>query len=134
MSTSTTPQLSEQQLRREKLVREWFVVSDTQALDRYADYLAEDIEFIFANSEAVRGVQTVVGLGEQMKGALKSAIHDLRFVRHGVDGSMTVEMWVIYTRLDDRQLRLPAAVVFEFDEDDKIAKYRIYVDQDDLYA
>lgn len=133
MST-TTPQLSEQQLRREKLVREWFVVSDTQALDRYADYLAEDVGFIFANSETFHGVQTVVGLGEQMKSALKSAIHDLRFVRHGVDGSMTVEMWVIYTRLDDRQLRLPAAVVFEFDEDDKIAKYRIYVDQDDLYA
>lgn len=134
MTSSTPTQLTEQQRRREEFVRDWFVVSDTQALDRYPEFLAEDVELTFANAEAFRGVQTVIGLGEQTKGALKSAIHDLQDIRHGTDGSVTVEMFVDYTRLDDRELRIPAAVVFEFDGDGKIAKYRIYVDQGDLYA
>jgi ketosteroid isomerase-like protein len=132
-TTSITPDAAAE--ARARALREWFEVSDRQEFDRFGEFLADDIEFIFGNAEPLHGLDAVLAVGEQMQGALKAVVHELRHIHHGIDGrTVAVEVWTTYTRLDDRQLRLPAAVVFGFDDDGKIAQYRIYIDQADLYA
>jgi ketosteroid isomerase-like protein len=99
----------------------------------FANYLADDAVFRFANADEVVGKDNI----ESTLGAFYDAIKALSHERQGLweaDDSTVVWSDVTYTRLDDSQLTVPVVTIIRRNDDGLIVDYRIFMDATPLFA
>lgn len=119
--------------RREAQVRAYFHASDSGEFDKAREMLAPDVVFRFGNAEEKHGAESVAAGRKRLREVVADVEHDVRAVHVSGDGRYaTAELEMTYRRHDGRSIEVPACVVFGFDGD-RIAEYRIYVDQEDLH-
>jgi limonene-1,2-epoxide hydrolase len=109
-----------------------FAVADTLDVDNYVTYLAPDVYFRFANAEPITGREAV----REAVGHFFTTINGLHhtIVQEWHDADMIIQQLdVTYTRLDDKQVTLPAINLLRM-SGDTVADYRIYVDLTPVYA
>ena len=109
-----------------------FAAIDSQDIEAFAAFLAEDARFRFGSSPPVTGrraiAEAVAGFYESIAGLS----HDVHLFM--VEGSTIVcEGHTTYTRHDGSTVQVPFANVFDM-EGDKIRDYKIYADLAPLYA
>ena len=102
---------------------------DAKAL---ASYMAEDCVLRYANADEVVGRDAI-------EEAIAGFFSTIKGIGHNVVGEWNVEDTTIvqfeatYTRMDDRQVTVPAVTIYHRDGD-LIDDYRIYVDLAPVYA
>ena len=107
------------------------VVDAGDAAD-FVDLLTPDAQFRFGNSPAIIGADAIRSVVAGFFAAIASSRHELLDVWS--DGATAVcEGVVTYTRHNSSSLSVPFANVFEL-KGDKIASYRIYIDNSALFA
>jgi ketosteroid isomerase-like protein len=110
------------------------VLADVDRMDAtaFASHMAEDCVLRFANSDEIVGRDAIeaaiAGFFTTIKGLSHRVIDEWE-----VDETTIVQMEATYTRTDDRQVLVPAAVIYRR-RGDLIHDYRIYVDQTPVYA
>lgn len=115
-------------------IHEYFAVADRWEFDSFATYLSPDVKFRFGNNEPINGREDLVEFARQHKPMVKSVQHRLDHLITDVDQrTVVVELQVTYTRHDDGIKQYPATVVIEFDAEDLISRYRVYVDLAGLF-
>jgi ketosteroid isomerase-like protein len=109
-----------------------FADIDRMDATAFASYFADHGVLRFANADEVRGRGAIEAVIAGFFGTIKGLSH--RILGHWDVGDTTIiQAEVTYTRTDDGQVTLPAAVIFRRDGD-LIVDYRIYIDQTPLYA
>ena len=98
----------------------------------FLGFLTDDCEFRFGNGPAVAGHEAVGALVAGFLGAIGGTRHLLERTWDG-PGTAVAEGVVTYTRLDGSTLTLPFVNVFEL-RDGKVSRYRIYIDNRELFA
>ena len=99
----------------------------------FANYLADDAVFRFANADEVVGKDNI----ETTLGAFYDSIKALSHDRQGlyeVDDTTVVWSDVTYTRFDDSQLTVPVVTIVRRKDDGLIVDYRIFMDAAPLFA
>jgi ketosteroid isomerase-like protein len=109
-----------------------FAVADTLDVDNYVNYLAPDVHFRFGNAEPITGREAVRDAVGQFFTTIKGLQHTILQEWHDGD-TIIQQLDVTYTRLDDKQVTLPAINLLRM-HDDTVADYRIYVDLAPVYA
>jgi ketosteroid isomerase-like protein len=112
--------------------KDLFADIDRMDAAAFASYFTEDGVLRFANADEVRGRDAIEAVIAGFFGTIKGLSHQI-FEQWDVGEATILQGEVTYTRTDDRQVTLPAAVIFRRDVD-LIADYRIYIDQTPLYA
>ncbi len=119
--------------RWKQRITEYFTIADRWDFDSFGDYLSPDLQFQFANHPPFEGLDTMLGFAAKQKTLVSSVSHTLHSFHTDVDTrTVAVELTVRYVRLDNSVAEYPAAVVLEFDAEDLITAYRVYVDLSDL--
>lgn len=109
-----------------------FAAIDSKDAEAFVGFLTEDAVFRFGSAPAVHGRNAIRAAVDGFFGTIKACSH--KIARTLADGSTLVcEGEVTYRRLDDTEITLPFADVFEYDAD-LISKYKIYIDISPLYA
>ena len=110
------------------------VFADVDRMDAkaFASYLAEDCVLGFANADEVVGrdaiEEAIAGFFSTIKGLSHHIVE-----QWDVDDTTVVQLEVTYTRMDDRQVTLPAVTIYRR-AGDLIDEYRIYIDLAPIYA
>jgi ketosteroid isomerase-like protein len=114
-------------------VLEVLAAVDARDAARFANFIAEDGVFKFANAEPARGRAAIEAAVAGFFGTVRACHH--RLLRCWQDGgdALAMQGTVSYTRLDGRELTLPFVNVFVM-RGELIAEYLIYVDIAPLYA
>jgi ketosteroid isomerase-like protein len=110
------------------------VLADVDRMDAtgFASHMAEDCVLRFANSDEIVGREAIEAAIAGFFTTIKGLSH--RIVGEWEVGATTiVQLEATYTRLDGREVPVPAAVIYRR-RDGLIADYRIYVDQTPVYA
>jgi ketosteroid isomerase-like protein len=132
MAASTSPAPAPD---RAPVIRRYFAVADTGDYGELARFLHPDLRFRFGNAPPIEGVGQLKALGAQLGDLLAGLEHTVVRVISDVEGRYaTVELEVRYTRHDGRVVEVPSTGVFRFDAAGLIDEYRVYVDQEDLFA
>ncbi|ORW73713.1 hypothetical protein AWC23_06420 [Mycobacterium saskatchewanense] len=114
-------------------MREYFAAADRWDFAAFPDYLSPTLRFRLANNAPIEGLGEMIALAGRHKEAVKSVQHTLdRFAYDTDRRRVAVELTVSYVRHDDVKKSYPAAVVLDFDTDDLISGYRVFVDLSDL--
>jgi len=117
---------------RQEFGAKMFAVADALDVDNYVTYLAPDVQFRFGNAEPITGRDAVRDAVGHFFTTIKGLRHTI--VREWHDGDTIIQQLdVTYTRLDDKQVTLPAVNLLRMDND-TVADYRIYVDLAPVYA
>jgi ketosteroid isomerase-like protein len=117
---------------RKQWVRELYAAIDRKDNDAFVSKFATDIWVRFGNAEPVVG-------REANRAAFRRFFDAIRAIRHRIDhahylgDSIVLEFTVTYTRLDGREVTVPAASVFELDGE-LATRFQVYVDQTPLWA
>ena len=98
----------------------------------FVDLLTPDAEFRFGNSPAIIGADAIRSAVAGFFAAIASSRHELLDVWNDA-ATVVCEGVVTYTRHNGSFLSVPFANVFEL-KGDKIASYRIYIDNSALFA
>jgi ketosteroid isomerase-like protein len=109
-----------------------FAVIDARDVDGFVAALSLDAEFRFGNAPAVRGREAIRAAVAGFFAAIAGCRHRCRHTWNG-PGSAVCEGEVTYTRCDGKTVTVPFANVFEL-RGDRIAAYRIYIDNTPLFA
>ena len=113
-------------------VLEVLAAVDARDAARFANFIAVDGIFKFANAEPARGRAAIEAAVAGFFGTIRACRH--RLLRCWQDGdALAMQGTVTYTRLDGRELTLPFVNVFVM-RGELIAEYLIYVDIAPLYA
>ena len=110
-----------------------FADIDSMDAKLFASHLAEDGVLRFANASAVEGREAIEEALAGFFTTIKALRHEL-VEQWDVDGTTIVEVEVTYTRLDGDQVTLPSVVLMRRRGGELIDDYRIFIDQDPLYA
>jgi len=131
--TMNTAAAAEQAFRPDRVwwQRVLAVVDAGDAAD-FVDLLTPDAEFRFGNSPAIIGADAIRGVVAGFFAAIASSRHELLDVWNDAPTAVC-EGVVTYTRHNGSSLSVPFANVFELNGD-KIASYRIYIDNSALFA
>jgi hypothetical protein len=114
-------------------VREYFAAADRWDFAAFGDYLSPALRFRFVNSAPLEGLDAMIDFAGQRKNAVKSVQRTLeRLAYDTARRRVAVELTVSYVRFDDVKKTYPAAVMLDFDTDNLISGYRVFVDLSDL--
>ena len=106
---------------------EVFRAVDEQDFDAFTALLARDSRFAFGNQEPLLGIDAILAGNAAFFTMVQRTRHQVLHVR--TIGSTTVaETDVTYTRLDGKDVTLPACSIWDVDADGLITDYRVYVD------
>jgi ketosteroid isomerase-like protein len=117
---------------RERWVRETYAAIDRKDNDAFIGRFAPDVRVRFGNAEPVVG-------REANRAAFRQFFDAIRAIRHRIDhayyvgDTIVLEFTVTYTRLDGREVTVPAAAVWEL-ERELATRFQVYVDQAPLWA
>jgi len=103
---------------------------DPHALD---DVFAEDATMVFGNGEPLVGREAIAA----GCGAFLTTVRGLRhriLNEWAVDADTIAETEVTYTRLDGKEVSLPAVSIWRVRDDGLIADYRVFFDVAPIYA
>jgi len=98
----------------------------------FVDLLTPDAQFRFGNAPPVIGSEAIRAVVAGFFSAIGSSRHELLNVWHDA-ATAVCEGVVTYRRHDGSSLSVPFANVFEL-KGEKIAAYRIYIDNSALFA
>lgn len=110
------------------------VLADVDRMDAkaFASHLAEDCTLRYANNDEVVGRDAIEVAIAGFFSTIKGIRHHI--VEHwDVDDTTIVQLEATYTRMDDRQVTLPAVTIYRRGAD-LIDEYRVYVDLSPVYA
>jgi ketosteroid isomerase-like protein len=110
------------------------LLADIDRMDAkaFASYMSDDCVLRFANADEVVGREAIEAAIAGFFGTIKSLSHHV-FNEWSVDDATIIQFEVTYTRLDDRQVTVPAVTIYQRG-DGLIDDYRIYVDLTPVYA
>ena len=110
------------------------VLADVDRMDAkaFASHLAEDCLLRYANNDEVVGRDAIETAIAGFFGTIKGISHHV-VEQWDVDETTIVQLEATYTRMDDRQVTLPAVTIYRRG-DDLIGEYRVYVDLAPVYA
>jgi ketosteroid isomerase-like protein len=108
-----------------------FAVIDAGDAAGFVAFLTPDAEFRFGNAPVVVGHEAIHAAAAGFFSAIASSRHRLLCTWNGATTAVC-EGEVTYTRHDGSVLSVPFANVFEL-RGDKIAAYRIYIDNSSLF-
>jgi ketosteroid isomerase-like protein len=110
------------------------VFADVDRMDAkaFASHLAEDCVLRFGNAEELVGRDAIEAAIAGFFTTINGLSHEI-VNQWEVDQTTITQLEATYTRKDDRQVRIPAAVVWRRGGE-LIDDYRIYVDQAPVYA
>jgi ketosteroid isomerase-like protein len=108
-----------------------FAVVDRGDADSFIELLTPDAQFRFGNAPVIVGHEAIHAAVAAFFAAIASSRHRLRGTWNGA-GTAVCEGEVTYTRHDGSVVSVPFANVFEL-RADKIAAYRIYIDNSSLF-
>ena len=109
-----------------------FAIVDAGDADAFAGLLTSDAQFQFGNVPVITGHAAIQAAAAGFFAAIGSSRHRVLSIWNDARTAVC-EGEVIYTRHDGSQLTVPFANVFEM-RGDKIAAYRIYIDNSSLFA
>jgi len=113
--------------------RSTFAAVDAQDLDAIAALFAEDARLVFGNQEPLVGRDAVIAGNTAFFQLVRGLRHQL--LNEWTVGAETIaETDVTYTRLDGKEVTVPAVSIWRVDGDGLIVDYRIFVDQAPLFA
>ena len=105
---------------------------DAQDIPGVAGYFAEDAIMIFGNAEPLVGRRAIVEANEQFYTSITAIRHSIR--NEWTVGDTTIlELEVTYTRLDDKDVTLPAVSLWHT-TDGLITDYRVFYDPSPVFA
>jgi ketosteroid isomerase-like protein len=108
-----------------------FAVIDAGDAAGFVAFLTPDAQFRFGNAPVVVGHEAIHAAAAAFFSAIASSRHRPLRTWNGA-GTAVCEGEVTYTRHDSSVLSVPFANVFEL-RGDKIAAYRIYIDNSSLF-
>ena len=109
-----------------------FAVIDAGDAAGFAEFLTADAQFCFGNAPAVVGRESIRAAAAGFFAAIAHSRH--RLLRTWNDSATAAcEGEVSYTRHDGSVISVPFANVFDL-RGDKIAVYRIYIDNSSLFG
>jgi ketosteroid isomerase-like protein len=110
------------------------LVADIDSMDAksFASNLSEDCVLRYANSDEVRGREAIEQAIAGFYGTIGGLRHQVRN-EWSVGDTTILQFDVTYTRLDGREVTVPAVSIVR-SGDDLIDEYRIYVDLAPVYA
>jgi ketosteroid isomerase-like protein len=108
-----------------------FAVIDAGDAAGFVDFLAPDAQFRFGNAPVVVGHEAIHAAAAGFFAAIASSRHRLIRTWNGA-ATAVCEGEVTYTRHDGSVISVPFANVFEM-QGEKIAAYRIYIDNSSLF-
>jgi ketosteroid isomerase-like protein len=110
-------------------VAAYFTEADRWNFAAFPEHLATDITFRFGNLEPLHGLDTFLQFARAHQRQVASVAHTLKTFHADIEQrSLVVELDVHYQRLDRAYRSYPAAVALEFNNDDLITGYRVYID------
>lgn len=113
--------------------RTTFAAVDAQDIAALAALFAEDGRLVFGNREPLVGRDAVIAGNVAFFQLVQGVRHQLR--NEWTVGTETIaETDVTYTRLDGKEVTVPAVSIWRVDGDGLIVDYRIFVDQAPLFA
>ena len=116
---------------KQKFVREVFKAIDDMDAGRFADFMADDANFKFANLETVSGREQINEFAGGFFSSIDSISHDIAGVYKDEDAIVSHGM-VTYTRKDSSSLTVPFATIMKMN-DEQIKDYLVHVDASELY-
>lgn len=106
---------------------------DAKDIDRYGDFLAEDVVLMMNNAEPVRGrAQVITGLSAYWQ-SFGSLEHEPLAIL-GTDRAFALEALNHYTTLDGRAVTLRAVALTDRGPDGLATSVRLYTDTAPLFA
>jgi ketosteroid isomerase-like protein len=108
-----------------------FAIVDTGDANSFIELLTADAQFRFGNAPVIVGHEAIRAAAAAYFAAIASSRHRVLGTWNGA-ASAACEGEVIYTRHDGSVVSVPFANVFEL-RGDKIAAYRIYIDNSTLF-
>jgi ketosteroid isomerase-like protein len=113
--------------------RSVFDVVDAMDLNAVAALFAEDATMVFANGEPMVGREAVVAGNTAFMSTIKGLRH--RLLNEWRVGATTIaETEVTYSRVDGKDVSLPAVSIWSTREDGLIVDYRVFVDLAPVHA
>ncbi|MDT7668005.1 MAG: hypothetical protein QOC74_788 [Pseudonocardiales bacterium] len=113
--------------------RSVFDVVDAMDLNAVAALFAEDATMVFANGEPMVGREAVVAGNTAFMVTIKALRH--RLLNEWRVGATTIaETEVTYSRVDGKEVTLPAVSIWSTREDGLIVDYRVFVDLAPVHA
>ena len=109
------------------------LLADVDRMDAkaFASYMAEDCVLRYANADEVVGRDAIEEAIAVFFGTIKGISHHV-LGEWDVDDTTIVQFEATYTRMDDRQVTVPAVTIYRRGGD-LIDDYRIYVDLSPVY-
>ena len=109
-----------------------FADIDSMVPEAFSKHLAEDVSFVFGNSEPVVGRDNVRDTWAGFCDGIDGVSHEV--IAHFEQGPATiVESTVTYTRKDGSTISLPVVTIYR-GEGELIEDYRIFMDVAPLFA
>src|SRR5262249_18225392 len=108
-----------------------FADIDSMDPDAFARHLADDVRFVFGNSDPVIGRENVRDTWAVLCAAIAGVAHELIEKWNGGPATI-VESTVTYTRKDASTISLPVVTIYRADTE-LIADYRIFMDVAPLF-
>ena len=109
-----------------------FAAIDRNDATAFVGYLADDAVFRFGSAPAVHGRDEIRVAVDGFFGTIAGCSHAVhKTISSG--STLVCEGEVTYTRHNGTEITLPFTDVFEY-HGDRIAKYKIYMDVNPLYA
>jgi limonene-1,2-epoxide hydrolase len=109
-----------------------FADIDSMVPEAFSNHLAEDVTFVFGNSEPVVGRENVRATWAGFCEAIDGVSHE-RIAQFEQDAAVIAEAIVTYTRKDGSTISLPVVTIYR-GEGELIDDYRIYMDVAPLFA
>ena len=110
-----------------------FRAVDALDADALGALLAEDARMVFGNAEPLVGRAAILAGCRAFAATISGLRH--RIVRDWVIGTDTIaETRVTYTRLDRKQVTVPAVSIWSVGDDGLIRDFRVFYDLAPLYA
>ncbi|WJV44589.1 nuclear transport factor 2 family protein [Streptomyces flavofungini] len=110
-----------------------FAKIDGKELHAVAELLAENATMVFGNGDPLVGRAAILAANTAFMETIAALRH--RIVDSWVVGATTIAVTeVTYTRLDTRQVTLPAVTIWRVGDDGLIVDFRVVLDLTPVYA
>jgi hypothetical protein len=113
--------------------QEILTMIDQMDPDAMVPFFAEDATVVMGNNEPLVGLPAIVAANTAYLQLIKGIHHDLRS-EWMVDATTIAVADVTYTRLDDKQVTIPAVSIWRVGDDGLIADFRVYYDLAPVFA
>ncbi|MFC9689989.1 nuclear transport factor 2 family protein [Kribbella sp. NPDC056951] len=110
-----------------------FTAVDTQDFDAFAAMLADESTFVFGNQEPFVGIEAILAGNAAFFTAVQRTEHHINRV-WTVGPTTLAETDVTYTRLDGKEVTLPALSTWDVDEAGLITSYQVFADLTPVFA